>query len=184
MTTKPTKQDLTAAVEKTISDVIAPDLKVLFCGINPGLYSGATGHHFARPGNRFWKTLYAAGFSQKLLAPHEQNELLKNGYGITNICERTTARADELTTEEIKAGGAKLRAKVLQFKPKVLAVLGITTYRIAFDRPKAALGLQTEQIGAARVWVLPNPSGLNAHYQAGKLAELFRELREIVENER
>lgn len=184
MTTKPTKQDLTAAVEKTISDVIAPDLKVLFCGINPGLYSGATGHHFARPGNRFWKTLYAAGFSQKLLAPDEQNELLKNGYGITNICERTTARADELTTEEIKAGGAKLRAKVLQYKPEVLAVLGITTYRIAFDRPKAALGLQTEQIGAARVWVLPNPSGLNAHYQAGKLAELFRELREIVENER
>ncbi|MDQ4122966.1 MAG: G/U mismatch-specific DNA glycosylase [Acidobacteriota bacterium] len=184
MTTKPTKQDLFAAVEKTISDVIAPDLKVLFCGINPGLYSGATGHHFARPGNRFWKTLYAAGFSERLLAPHEQNELLKNGYGITNICERTTARADELSNEEIKAGGAKLRAKVLQFQPKFLAVLGITTYRIAFDSPKAVLGLQTEQIGETRIWVLPNPSGLNAHYQAGDLAKLFRELRETVESEK
>ena len=181
MTRKPTKQELLEAVHKTISDVIAPDLKVLFCGINPGLYSGATGHHFARPGNRFWKTLYSAGFSQNLLAPHEQDELLKNGYGITNICERTTARADELTTEEIKAGGENLRAKVLQYKPKFLAVLGITTYRIAFDQPKAVLGLQTEKIGATRVWVLPNPSGLNAHYQANQLAELFIRLRETVE---
>jgi TDG/mug DNA glycosylase family protein len=184
VTIKPTKQDLQAAVEKTISDVIAPDLKVLFCGINPGLYSGATGHHFARPGNRFWKTLHAAGFSQKLLAPQEQNELLKNGYGITNICERTTARADELTTEEIVAGGAKLRAKVLRFQPKVLAVLGITTYRIAFNHPKAVLGLQSERIGETRIWVLPNPSGLNAHYQANDLAELFRRLRETIENEK
>ncbi len=181
---KPTKKDLLAATQKTISDVIAPDLKVLFCGINPGLYSGATGHHFARPGNRFWKTLHAAGFSDRLLAPHEQNELLKNGYGITNICERTTARADELTNEEIKAGGAKLHTKVLQFQPKFLAVLGITTYRIAFERPKAVLGLQSEQIGKTRIWVLPNPSGLNAHYQAADLAKLFRELRETIENEK
>jgi TDG/mug DNA glycosylase family protein len=184
VTIKPTKQDLLEAVKKTISDVIAPDLKVLFCGINPGLYSGATGHHFARPGNRFWKTLHAAGFSDRLLAPHEQNELLKNGYGITNICGRTTARADELTNVEIVAGGAKLRAKVLQFQPKFLAVLGITTYRIAFNHPKAVLGLQTEQIGKTRIWVLPNPSGLNAHYQANDLAELFRRLRETVENEK
>ena len=184
MTTKPTKQDLQAAVEKTISDVIAPDLKVLFCGINPGLYSGATGHHFARPGNRFWKTLHAAGFSQKLLAPHEQNELLKNGYGITNICGRTTARADELTTEEIVVGGGELRAKVLRFQPKFLAILGITTYRIAFNHPKAVLGLQSERIGKTRIWVLPNPSGLNAHYQANDLAELFRQLRETIENEK
>jgi TDG/mug DNA glycosylase family protein len=184
-TEKPTKEDLLAASRKTISDVIAPHLKVLFCGINPGLYSGATGHHFARPGNRFWKTLYAAGFSDRLLAPHEQSELLKNGYGITNICERTTARADELTNDEIVAGGAKLQAKVLQFKPKYLAVLGITTYRIAFNRSKAVLGLQNEneQIGATRVWVLPNPSGLNAHYQANDLAKLFNELLETVENE-
>jgi TDG/mug DNA glycosylase family protein len=159
-------------------------LKVLFCGINPGLYSGATGHHFARPGNRFWKTLYAAGFSDKLLSPHEQRELLKNGYGITNICERTTARADELTTEEIIAGEELLRAKVLEFQPKYLAVLGITSYRIAFDRQKAVLGLHAEQIGGTRIWVLPNPSGLNAHYQAGDLARLFRELRETVESEK
>lgn len=181
---KPTKEDLIAATEKTITDVIAPDLKVLFCGINPGLYSGATGHHFARPGNRFWKTLYAAGFSDKQLSPHEQRELLKNGYGITNICERTTARADELTNQEIVVGGERLRAKVLEFQPKYLAVLGITSYRIAFDRPKAVLGLQAEQIGNTRIWVLPNPSGLNAHYQAGDLATLFRKLRETVESEK
>ena len=180
---KPTRQDLNEAVHKTIRDVIAPDLKVLFCGINPGLYSGATGHHFARPGNRFWKTLHAAGFSEKLLAPNEQNELLKNGFGITNVCERTTARADELSNAEIIAGGAKLREKVLKFKPKYLAVLGITAYRIAFDDPKAVLGLQKDKIGATGIWVLPNPSGLNAHYQAGRLAELFDELRGTVENE-
>lgn len=180
---KPTKADLQAASEKTITDVIAPDLKVLFCGINPGLYSGATGHHFARPGNRFWKTLFAAGFSERLLQPHEQTELLENGYGITNLCERTTARADELTNDEIVAGGAKLRAKVLQFQPKYLAILGITSYRTAFNRPKTSLGLQDEQIGATRVWVLPNPSGLNAHYQAADLAGLFTELRETVERE-
>lgn len=183
MNTKPTKQDLLEAVSKTIQDVIAPNLKVLFCGINPGLYSGATGHHFARPGNRFWKTLFAAGFSDCLLQPYEQSELLKNGYGITNLCERTTARADELTGDEIVAGGAKLREKVLRFKPKILAILGITSYRVAFNRPKAALGLQDEQIGATRIWVLPNPSGLNAHYQAKDLAGLFIELRETVENE-
>ena len=180
---KPTRQDLNEAVKKTIADVIAPDLKVLFCGINPGLYSGATGHHFARPGNRFWKTLHAAGFTERLLAPHEQNELLKTGYGITNICERTSARADELSSAEIIAGGAKLREKVLKFQPKYLAVLGITTYRIAFNSPKAVLGLQEEKIGETGIWVLPNPSGLNTHYQARRLAELFGELRRTVENE-
>jgi double-stranded uracil-DNA glycosylase len=180
-TPKPTREELIAASRKTIADVIAPNLKVLFCGINPGLYSGATGHHFARPGNRFWKTLFAAGFSERLLAPHEQRELLKNGYGITNICERTTARADELLNEEVIAGGERLRAKVLRYEPGYLAVLGITSYRIAFNRPKAVLGLQEERIGATRIWVLPNPSGLNAHYQAKDLGELFSKLRAAVE---
>jgi TDG/mug DNA glycosylase family protein len=179
---KPTKADLLEAVDKTISDVIAPDLKILFCGINPGLYSGATGHHFAKPGNRFWKTLHAAGFTDRLLAPYEQQELLKLGYGITNVAERTTATADQLTVNEIIAGGKKLKEKVLHFQPKYLAVLGIGAYRTAFNQPKAVLGLQSEQIGETRIWVLPNPSGLNAHYQLSDLAKLFGELRQKVIN--
>lgn len=176
---KPTKEELQNSVNKTINDVIAPNLKVLFCGINPGLWSGATGHHFAKPGNRFWKTLHAAGFSEKLLAPDEERTLLRNGYGITNVVERTTARADELSNEEIAAGGRKLTAKVERFKPQTLAVLGIGTYRIAFSQPKAKLGLQTETIGRTRIWLLPNPSGLNAHYQLDDLARLFEELRDF-----
>jgi TDG/mug DNA glycosylase family protein len=174
---KPTKNDLINATDKIINDVIASNLQILFCGINPGLYSGATGHHFARPGNRFWKVLHAAGFTERLLAPHEELELLKSGYGITNVVARTTARADELTNEEVIAGGLKLREKVLQFKPKFLAVLGITSYRIAFNQPKAVLGLQSEHISKTQIWVLPNPSGLNAHYQIKDLARLFSELK-------
>lgn len=170
-----------ASVHKTISDVIAPNLKVLFCGINPGLYSGVTGHHFARPGNRFWKTLHAAGFTPRVLTPAEELELLTLGYGITNVAPRITARADELTNEEIIAGGVNLKEKVLQFKPRFLAVLGIGAYRTAFRQPKAALGLQNEQIGATRVWVLPNPSGLNANYQLKDLAKVYGELRQTVE---
>lgn len=152
--TKITKEDLRAAVNKTVSDVIAPNLRILFCGINPGLYSGVTGHHFAKPGNRFWKTLYAAGFTDKQLLPSEERELLKNGYGITNIVERATATADELFKEEYVEGGLKLVEKITQFQPKYLAVLGIGAYRNAFNRPKANLGLQAEQINATRIWVL------------------------------
>lgn len=177
---KPTKEELLAAVDKTISDVIAPDLKVLFCGINPGLYSGATGHHFARPGNRFWKVLHAADFTPRILAPAEERELLSLGYGITNVASRTTARADELSTEEIIAGGAILREKVLQFEPQTLAVLGIGAYRTAFAQPKAVLGLQNETIGKTHIWVLPNPSGLNANYQLNDLARVFSELRQKI----
>jgi TDG/mug DNA glycosylase family protein len=177
---KPTKEELQNAVGKTINDVIAPNLKVLFCGINPGLWSGATGHHFAKPGNRFWKVLHLSGFSERLLSPHEERELLKNGYGITNVVERTSARADELSNEEISTGGKKLVEKVLHFKPRILAVLGIGTYRIAFDQPKAKLGLQEKTIGETRIWLLPNPSGLNAHYQLNDLVALFSELRQFV----
>ena len=177
---KPTKEELQAAVGKTINDVIAPNLKVLFCGINPGLWSGATGHHFAKPGNRFWKVLHLSGFSKRLLSPHEERELLNDGYGITNVVGRTSARADELSNEEIITGSKKLVEKVLRFEPRILAVLGIGMYRIAFNQPKAKLGLQDETIGETRLWLLPNPSGLNAHYQAGDLAALFRELRESV----
>lgn len=158
--------------------MIAPGLAVLFCGINPGLYTAAIGHHFGRPGNRFWPTLFAAGFTGRLLDPSEERELLPLGYGITNVVARATATADELTDEELTAGGKKLRAKVKKFAPRFLAVLGVGAYRVAFDRPRATLGLQDETIGQTKIWVLPNPSGLNAHYQAARLAALFRELRE------
>ena len=175
---KPTKEDLRDAVNRTVEDLIAYNLKVLFCGINPGLWSGATGFHFAKPGNRFWKTLYLAGFSNRLLHPSEEQELLENGYGITCFCKRTTATAAELTNEEIIAGGKALVQKIKKFKPQFLAVLGIGAYRTAFNQPKARLGLQNETIGETRIWLLPNPSGLNAHYQLGDLAKLFGELKQ------
>jgi TDG/mug DNA glycosylase family protein len=177
---KPTKEQLLAATEKTVRDVIAPDLRVLFCGINPGLYTAAVGHHFARPGNRFWPALYAAGFTDRLLSPFDERELLKSGYGITNVVSRTTATADLLTKEEIVAGGERLRAKVLRYHPKVLAILGLGAYRTAFNQPKAIVGRQPDLIGNTILWVLPNPSGLNANYQPAALARLFRELRESV----
>ena len=177
---KPTKEQLLAATEKTVRDVIAPDLRVLFCGINPGLYTAAVGHHFARPGNRFWPALYAAGFTDRLLSPFDEHELLKSGYGITNVVARTTATADLLTKEEILAGGERLRAKVLRYHPKILAILGLGAYRTAFNQPKAIVGRQPDLIGQTVLWVLPNPSGLNANYQPAALARLFRELKESV----
>jgi TDG/mug DNA glycosylase family protein len=177
---KPTKEQLLAATEKTVRDVIAPNLRVLFCGINPGLYTAAVGHHFARPGNRFWPTLYASGFTDRLLSPFDERELLKSGYGITNVAPRATASADLLTKEEIVAGGERLREKVRRYRPQVLAVLGLGAYRTAFNQPKAVVGRQDDYIGDTLLWVLPNPSGLNANYQAPALAELFRELRESV----
>ncbi len=175
---KPTKEELQAAAGKTVPDVIARNLRVLFCGINPGLYTAAVGHHFARPGNRFWPALHAAGFTERLLAPHEERELLKTGYGITNVVARATATAAELSRAEFVEGGRVLASKVRRYGPRFLAVLGITAYRAAFDRPDAAPGLQDEMIGETRVWVLPNPSGLNAHYRPAALARLFRELRD------
>jgi TDG/mug DNA glycosylase family protein len=177
---KPTKADLLAAVDKIVPDVIAPGLRVLFCGINPGLYTAAVGHHFARPGNRFWPTLHAAGFTPRLFDPSEEQILLTLGYGITNVVARASARADELTREELAEGGRILARKVERYAPRTLAVLGVGAYRTAFDRPNAKLGKQPETIGTTRIWVLPNPSGLNAHYQRDRLAEMFRELREAV----
>lgn len=174
---KPTKEDLQNAVTRTVDDLIAHDLNVLFCGINPGLYSGATGLHFARPGNRFWKALYLAEFTDRLLDPSEEHELLQHGLGITCFVERTTARADELSKDEFIEGGRKLVEKIGRYRPKILGVLGIGAYKTAFDKPKAAVGLQTEKIHDTAIWLLPNPSGLNANYQIDKLAELFRELR-------
>jgi double-stranded uracil-DNA glycosylase len=178
---RPSKEEVLAAAGKIVPDVIAQGLRVLFCGINPGLYTAAVGHHFARPGNRFWPALHAAGFTDRLLSPFEEHELLKNGYGITNVVERATATAAELSIEEYIEGGRLLAAKVRRYRPRFLAVLGVGAYRTAFDRPKAKLGLQPELIGKTSIWVLPNPSGLNAHYQPKDLARLFSELRLAVE---
>lgn len=178
---KPTREEILAAAGRSVPDLLAKNLLVLFCGINPSLYSAAVGHHFARPGNRFWPTLHAAGFTNRLLAPHEEQELLRNGYGITNVASRATATADELATEELIEGGRVLLKKVRRYRPRFLAVLGVSAYRSAFDRPKARTGLQEETIGVTRIWLLPNPSGLNAHYQLNDLARLFRELREAAE---
>lgn len=164
----------------TIPDVSGPGLRVLFCGINPGLWSGATGHHFARPGNRFWPALHRSGFTPRLLRPDEQGELLALGLGITNVVARASAKADELTRAELKEGGAALVERVDRLRPRVLAVLGIGAYRTAFGHPRAAVGRQPEGVGATEVWVLPNPSGLNAHYSLDALAAEFRTLREAL----
>ncbi len=161
-------------------DVIAPGLKVLFCGINPGLYTAAVGHHFARPGNRFWPALFAAGFTDRLLSPFDELELLEKGYGVTNVVMRATATANELTRAEFVTGGKRLRAKVKRYQPAFLAILGLGAYRTAWNDPKAVIGRQERTIGETVIWVLPNPSGLNAHYQAAALAEVFGELRTAV----
>ena len=174
---RPTAADLEAARGRSVADLIAPDLHVLFCGINPSLYSAAVGHHFARPGNRFWPALHASGFTPRLLSPHEEARLLDSGCGITNVVDRATANAAELTREEIIEGGGRLRVKVLHWRPRVLAVLGIGAYRTAFAAPRAAIGLQEATIGDTHLWVLPNPSGLNAHFQLPELARVFAELK-------
>jgi TDG/mug DNA glycosylase family protein len=162
--------------------VIAPRLRVLFCGINPGLYSGATGHHFARPGNRFWPALHGAGFTPRVLHPSEQAELLRHGCGITNLVARTTAAADELSPEEFVAGRRRLLAKVRRYRPQTVAFLGVGAYCHAFGVRRAALGPQPEPLAGARVWLLPNPSGLNANYQLPELVRLFRSLKEATDH--
>ncbi len=175
--TRPTKAELDAARSRVLRDVIGPGLGVLFCGINPGLYSGAVGHHFARPGNRFWPALFAGGFTPRLLSAAEDVELPGFGCGVTNLVARTTATADELTAGELVAGGARLKRKVARHRPRWVAVLGIGAYRHAFARPRAVIGPQPERLAGAQVWVLPNPSGLNANYQLPALVEAFTDLR-------
>jgi TDG/mug DNA glycosylase family protein len=158
------------AATKPLPDVIAPDLDILFCGINPSLMSAARGHHFARPGNRFWPALHLAGLTPRRLIPDEDRELLKYGIGVTNIVARPTRAAAELSIAELRAGAAALAELVFEYRPRVLAVLGITAWRTAFDRPKATIGRQPERVGGAETWVAPNPSGLNAHHQLPDLA--------------
>lgn len=174
---RPTRAQILAAEGKTVRDVIAPGLRVLFCGINPGLYTAAVGHHFARPGNRFWKALFESGFTKRLLSPFDERELLQWGYGVTNVVSRATAVADSLDKEEIVRGGERLTAKVQRYQPRILAVLGMGAYRVAFAQPKATVGRQQLTIGETILWVLPNPSGLNANYQQSEISRLFRELK-------
>ncbi len=181
---RPTPSDLQAARARTISDVLPgegdPPLRVLFCGINPGLFSAATGHHFARPGNRFWPVLHRAGFTPRLLRPAEQGELAGLGLGVTNLVARASARADELAGAELVAGGERLTRLVARCRPAWLAVVGVTAYRTAFGVPGAVVGPRDEPWGATRVWVLPNPSGLNAHWTLDSMAEEYGRLAAAV----
>jgi TDG/mug DNA glycosylase family protein len=174
---KPTKEEIAAACGKTLPDVIAPDLDVLFCGINPGLYTAAVRQHFGRPGNRFWPVLHRSGFTPRQLHPSEQRELLQYGCGITNLVARATTAADEVTPDELQAGAKVLERKVKRYSPRVLAIVGIGAYRTAFGRPRVRIGLQPEPIGTTALWILPNPSGLNANYTPSQLVDVFRELR-------
>ncbi|QGZ52773.1 MULTISPECIES: G/U mismatch-specific DNA glycosylase [Streptomyces] len=171
-------QELEAARDRVVPDVVAGGLSVLFCGINPGLMSAATGHHFARPGNRFWPVLELSGFTPRRLKPSEQEELLSYGLGITNVVARASARADEVSDEEFREGGRLLTERVERLRPRWLAVVGITAYRTAFGERRAVVGPQERTVGETRIWVLPNPSGLNAHWSVGAMAEEFARLRE------
>jgi double-stranded uracil-DNA glycosylase len=174
---RPTKEQIRAAQGSTVPDVMGPELSVLFVGINPGLYSGAVGHHFARPGNRFWKALHLAGFTDRVLTPFEEHELLDQGVGVTNLVERATAGADEVSADELRRGARRLERKVCRHRPAFVAFLGLGAYRTAFGRGSAEVGLQPERICGSSVWLLPNPSGLNAHYQVADLGRAFSELR-------
>lgn len=171
---KPTRDEIAQAYGHTMPDVIAPGVRTLFCGINPGLYSAAVGHHFARPGNRFWPALAAAGLTPRVLSPAEDGLLPHWGYGVTNIVARATASAAELSAAELRTGAQELIDKVRRYQPRVLALLGVSAYRIAFAHPRATFGCQLEQLGDTVIWVLPNPSGLNAHYQINELAHYYR----------
>jgi double-stranded uracil-DNA glycosylase len=179
--TGPTKLELQAAYGRSVPDLVGPDLRVLLVGINPSLWSGWSGFHFGRPANRLWATLQEAGFTERRLRPEDTGELLAAGIGITNLVNRATARADELTGDEIRAGVPRLEKLAAEWQPRSIAVLGVTAYRTAFGRPRARVGQQAETLDGIPLWVLPNPSGLNAHYQQPDLTAAYRELRAVVQ---
>ena len=174
---RPSKDDLQAAYGRTVPDLVRPGLAVLLCGINPSLWSGAVGLHFATPGNRLWPALHAAGWTPRRLRPDETDEVLAAGIGITNLVPRATARADELTDDELRAGLPQLEALAVRVQPRFVAFLGLSSYRVATGERKAAVGEQQRTIGGCRTWLLPNPSGLNASWQLPRLAEAYAELR-------
>jgi TDG/mug DNA glycosylase family protein len=174
---RPTDAELQAAYGREIPDLVGPGLRLLLVGINPSLWSGWSGHHFGRPSNRLWPTLHESGLTPRRLGPEDGAVLLAAGIGITNLVARATARADQLSADEIRAGLPRLRRLVAEWRPEVVAVLGVTAYRLAFARPSAKVGPQPELLEGARVWVLPNPSGLNAHYQQADLTAEYARLR-------
>ncbi|MEJ7600151.1 MAG: G/U mismatch-specific DNA glycosylase [Kofleriaceae bacterium] len=178
---RPSREQQLKSIRKRVPDLIAPNLDVLFCGVNPGLYSAAVGHHFAGPGNLFWSTILAAGLTPRLFSAFDEPELLALGYGITNMVQRTTASAEEIAKDELRRGAKALRRKVLQFKPRFLAVCGIVAYRVGFEHNKAVVGLQPDKIGETSVWLLPNPSGLNAFHQPALMNQMFTEFRLALE---
>jgi double-stranded uracil-DNA glycosylase len=178
---RPTRAQVMAAHDKTVPDLIGPNLRVLFVGINPGLYTAAIGHHFGRPGNRFWPAMHLGGFTRRLLSPFESAELLADGYGITNLVARATATAAELSAQELVAGAKRLVRKLRRYRPAIAAVVGLGAYRVAFGKKDAAVGRQEQRIGDTVLWVLPNPSGLNAHFQVPELGRLFGELRRFAD---
>lgn len=174
---RPSREELAAAYDRTLPDLIEPDLAVLLVGINPGLWTAVIGHHFGNPANRLWPTLHQAGFTPRRLLPTESAELLASGIGVTNLVPRATATAAEVTDDELRVGAPVLAEKVERFRPGTVAFLGLTAYRVAYGRPKAKIGPQPEPLAGARVWLLPNPSGLNAHYQLPDLVRVYAELR-------
>jgi len=173
---KPTAEQVEQAVDKLLPDLIEPGLKALFVGTNPGLYSAAVGHHFARPGNRFWPAMFRSHITERLYSPFEDHRLLERGGGLTNIVSRASKRADELSKAELFEGAEILTEKVIEFRPQKVVFLGITSYRGAFQEKQAQLGLQERPLGEAELWVLPNPSGLNAHYQIPELGKIFAQM--------
>lgn len=177
---RPSAAQLAAAHGSRVPDLIAPDLRVLFCGINPSLYSAVVGYHFARPGNRFWRTIHAAGFTQQLLSPWQQGELLAQGIGLTNVVPHASASADTLSADDYRRGSALLLRKLSRYRPRVLAFLGLGAYRLIAARPQASAGLQPEPYGGVPTWALPNPSGLNAHYSLEELARAYGALARAV----
>ena len=174
----PMPEELRAAAGNTLSDVVAPGLRVLFCGINPSLWSAHSGHHFGNPANRLWPVLHLAGFTPRRLHPSESDELLALGIGVVNVVNRATATAAEISDEEVRANRPRVESTVLQWAPRYVAFLGLSAYRVCFGRRTAGVGPQPETIGDTRIWLLPNPSGLNAHYQMPDLVRVYGELRE------
>ncbi|MDX6198756.1 MAG: double-stranded uracil-DNA glycosylase [Actinomycetota bacterium] len=175
---RPTRAQLLEAYGRTIPDLVGPGMRVLLCGINPSLESGYRGLHFASPGNRLWPALHAAGWTPRRLDPAETDEVLVAGIGITNLVARATARADELTDAEIRAGLPQLAELTERWQPRWVAFLGMTAYRVATGHRKALVGQQAELLGGRPVWLLPNPSGLNASWQLPRLAAAYAELWE------